>query len=411
MNTYRLKNYIRVLALLLIMLVTISILPLYDNTVYASSYKTVEDSDFPELTEGELTKREVQIILNIMIDFSGKDLVTQMLTSDEINQLGQVPVINQATLDSDSDLGYSKFSEGATVYPLEKVNNCLSFYTDHRFEENISGEDKYNNRLWSTDEDSFYYYGAYGTITTGCIIQSAKYNDEEMILEFIQGNAWSGESGINYTAILKKQDNGRYKLDSIYVPGNYEKFTTSDLSNVTQGSIDEAEFEALAVSIIEQYGLEDMENSFERKTISRNLINRIGKDYNTVEKIFGRALSCNEHNGWYSYNLNEANKLLSFFSSNQIRNHLKWNSNKLKWLTTKARILFNKKTNSSYKIEIERAYQNSEHIKIWVRYGHYKEVDGYSYADTEGIYLFKLNMQSNGKYKLENIERLWAFKE
>ena len=291
-NIYRLKNYIRVLAIILIMMITVSITPLYDNTAYASSYKTVKDSDFTELTEGGLTKREVQIILNIMIDFSGKDLVTHTLTSDEMNQLGQDPVINQATLDSDSDLGYSSYSEGATVYPLEKVNNCLSFYTDHRFEKNSYGKHDYFDPLWKTDEDNFYYYGAFGTITTACIIKSAKYNDEQMILEFIQGNDWSGESGINYTAVLKRQDNGRYKLDSIYVPGNYEKFETSNLSKVTQGSIDEAEFKAIAGSIIRQYGLEDMENGYERKVISNKTINKIGKDYNTVEKIFGKALPC-----------------------------------------------------------------------------------------------------------------------
>ncbi len=410
MNNYRLKNYIRVLAVLLIMMVTISIIPLYDNTAYASSYETVKDSDYTKLTEGKLTKREVQLVLNIMIDFSGKDIVTHTLTSDEINQLGQDPIINQATLDSDFELGYVTYSKGVAKYPLKRVNNCLSFYTDHRFEKNSSGKDEYNDRLWRTDEDTFYYYGPYGSIATGCIIKSAKYNDKKMILKFIQGNDYSGESGINYTAILKKQDNGRYKLDSIYVPGNYKKFKISKLSKVTKGSIDKAEFKAIAGCIIKKYGLRDMDDWFKRKVISRKKINKIGKDYYTVEKILGKALSYKKSSGWYSYNLKSANKLLSFFSKNQIKKNKKWNGNKLKWRTTKTKIKFNKKTKNSYKIKIESAYQNSDNIKIWVNYQHFKKEDGYSYADTEARYVFKLVKQSNGKYKLERIERLYGHK-
>ena len=379
------------------------------SNVYASSYKEVSDSDFPKLTEGKLTKEQVETVLNVMIDFCDKDIVLSKLTKEEINKLGQRAYINQATLNIE-EYKFERDEEGkdTTSYPLKKVNNCLSFYTDHRFPVNSYEKDE-RGMVWRTDEKKYYYYAAYGTIATGCRIQSAKENGYKMIVKFIQGHDFLGESGINYTAILKKQDDGRYMLDSIYVPGNYKRFKSSNLVKVTRGAINKKQFKAIVGTIIKRHGLKNV-NTEPRKKISHKKIKRIGKNYYTVEKIIGRALDHNKKNGWYYYSRSKSNKLLSFFSDNRIKKNKRWNGNGLKWRSTSKKIRYNKKTKNSYKLTISKAYKNSKHIKIWVNYEVLRNFEGYAQPTTEAIFVVKLKQLSGKKYSLYDMERLGGWK-
>ncbi len=385
----------RVIIVLTIVLI-ISGLPMMNNDAYASSYKTVNDSDFSALTVGKLTKGQVETVLNILIDFSGENLITHKLNSKEINNLGYDSIINQAAL----NIKGSSYKNGSISYPLKKVNRCLSFYTDHRFEKNSYEYDEYDRLIWKTGEDTFYYYGAYGTITTICMIQSAKYNDEQMVLKFTQANDWTGLSGITYTAILKAQDNGRYKLDSIYVTGNYKKFKTINLSKVTQGALDKKQFKATIGAIVKKHGLRNL-NKLVYPTIGKKKINKIGNDYYTIEKILGKALLYKKTGGWYSYNLKKTNKVLSFFSNKKIRKNKKWTGNNLKWKSTNTRIKYNKKTSNPYKLKIESAYKNDHYINIWV---------SYSQSKIEARFKVTLTKQKNGKFKLTKIKRLYGYK-
>ena len=211
------KFFVVALCLMLVM----TLLPISAFAASSDPYTKVTGSQYKKLTQGKLTKKQVEWVIESLIANSGSSRPLS-LSAKKINKMGKVHFTNRIALFGAKNYegDYSRYSSSneldqwCEAHPLKQSNRILSFYTSYRYKKHKNVR---NNGYLSvhTSGKKIFFYGGIGWMSD-CKITSAKKNSKKMILiveryEYYGDTTYDGK----YRVVLKKQSNGRYKLYSI----------------------------------------------------------------------------------------------------------------------------------------------------------------------------------------------------
>ena len=215
----------RIIALTMAVLLIMTIIPEGVFAATSGSYTKVKASQYTKLTQGKLTKDQVEMVIESIINTAnysrGDDPIK--LTAKQINKMGKTDhFVNRIALAGatwydpkpEQYTSSNEKDEWCGAHPLAESNRILSFYTDYRYKKNKTGKNN-GYYVWRTNSKRLFYYGGIG-YESGCRITSAKKYSNKIVLKVSRESAFYPDDVIaKYTVTLKKQSNGRFKLYSI----------------------------------------------------------------------------------------------------------------------------------------------------------------------------------------------------
>ena len=221
------KSLLRAAAVILAVILFAFMMPVFTGQAdaHAASYKKLKAAKYPKLTQGKLSKKQVEAVLEAVIASGGSGQDGKLvLSKSKISKLGKSNdnMVRRIALFStkwiDNPYSYQK-QESKEIYqwceahPLSQSNRVLSFFTSYRFKKNKKYKSPaYGNLVWRTDKKKVYFYGGIG-YESGCKITSGKYNSKKAVLKVTR--YFMDEEMGTYTVTLKKNSKKKFVLSSI----------------------------------------------------------------------------------------------------------------------------------------------------------------------------------------------------
>lgn len=213
------------LAVLTFVLV-LSMIPVTAFAANPAKSTKVKASQFPKLTQGNLTKKQVEWVIDSLIGQAGTYGCSTpiKLSQKKINKMGKDHLVNRFSL-----YGAKQYDPAPGMYnsgdpkdqwvearDLKEANRILSFFTNFKYKKNTSKKTNgYFPYAWFTDSEKVYFYGGVGYPYISKI-SSAVRSGKNIVLNV---KRWFtlGEKSLTgkYKVILKLQKNKKYRLYSI----------------------------------------------------------------------------------------------------------------------------------------------------------------------------------------------------
>ena len=211
----------RVWAAILCVALIITLMPANVSAASTDKYTKVKTSQFKDLTYGKLTKKQVGWVIEGLVDYTYGTEFPMYMGQRKINKLGYSTMVNRISLFgiktySPSEKQFQsnkKRDKWCEAHPLKRANQILSFYTKRKLKKNRYYKSN-GEYMWRTSSKRVYYYMGIGNAPY-CKIVSAKMNSKKMILKVNHMSAYEDAIMSKYTVTLKKQKNGRFKINSI----------------------------------------------------------------------------------------------------------------------------------------------------------------------------------------------------
>lgn len=173
----------------------------------------VQDADYPNLIEGNLTKEEMEFVLAY-----GPDEIPEGGITGEDQR--EIEYILNDLIQGDGDegpvanLGHNENYKG--MYSLDDINRLFSSFTSYQFTEE---NDSDTEGGLDVDGNSLLYYPATLSYTESADITSAEYTEDEMTIYYTferdYADPTSEDIRSNKKAVLKPTENGLFRIVSI----------------------------------------------------------------------------------------------------------------------------------------------------------------------------------------------------
>lgn len=213
------------LAVAICLMLVITLLPVSAFAASSASYTKVTGSQYKKLTQGSISKKQVEWVIESLICHGGRGSTPLYLSAKKINKMGKsqnmvrrIAMFGAKSYEGDTSrfLSEKETDQWCEAHPLKQSNRILSFFTSYRYAKNK--KQRQNGYLiCRTTGKKLFYYGGIGYESCSKIV-SAKKNSKKMILTVERSSIFYGDGNTpiaKYKVVLKKQKNGRYKLYSI----------------------------------------------------------------------------------------------------------------------------------------------------------------------------------------------------
>lgn len=172
----------------------------------------VQDADYPNLIEGNLTKEEMEFVLAY-----GPDEIPEGGIENSVQFPYLLPLLCQSEGTGEGPIEYyGTNSNGQVTFSLDDVNRLFSSFTDYQYSEDNDTDTEYGVNV---DGNTIAYTAVTMSYAASADITSAEYTEDEMIINYMferdYADPASEDIRSNKKAVLKPTENGLFRIVSI----------------------------------------------------------------------------------------------------------------------------------------------------------------------------------------------------
>jgi hypothetical protein len=195
----------------------------------AGSMKNMKTSDYSKMIQGGLNKTQLTDLLSYIAPESG------ILKGKALNNKGKdsfMLIVVGNNLKHYDNSAQMKYHSNWYSFDIKYINKYLSSFSNYKYKPNKVYEkgDIYSDTSGVyTDKKKLHVYCPGIGWELHAKINSAKYDNKKMVITFT--NYFLTEKKGTYKAVLKKQKNGKYKIESVALSTQYYDMTTNSYSH------------------------------------------------------------------------------------------------------------------------------------------------------------------------------------
>lgn len=214
----------------------------------------VNNSDYPELIEGALTKEELEYVLA-----NGPEQLTEDGLSDS-----EYPIILNDLCSSDTTGKYITFAgKDANYrygYNAKEVNRFFLVFTDYQFTEDNDSDSDYGIDV---KDDTIWFSPSTPGYELSASIKEASVTDDTMQLHYtyVRDSYENGKTTTDKLATLKRSDDGKFKIVTITDDNQATDTTGSGTSDVSGDAADTTSVKSLYQNVLKS--IQNKESGYE----------------------------------------------------------------------------------------------------------------------------------------------------